>query len=279
MFNQLGVTLRCFRGRWTLWLAWVVLLGFLPAGAQTMGPLRYVPNATGVTVVGGGVDAKGVLRIPASIPGVGPVTEIGDGAFNLPYELIELEIPDSVVRIGDEAFVDCGSLRRIQFGRGLRSIGNRAFMFIGTDYPTPPDFPLVLPEGLQEIGDEAFRHSVISSIQLPSTLLRIGAGAFAPCTARGEVVMPSGLIEVGAYAFLCPPDLIATFQGGPPGLRVIPRGHGPLSIRRSAFPTATCSSGSAAHGRWIRRELIPTRRRRMGSRCVSRMGPKRSRVW
>lgn len=60
---------------------------------------------------------------------------------------------------------------------------------------------LILPEGLEEIGDYAFWGAGISQLALPKSLKRIGERAFCACDDLAHVVFQEGLIEIGEEAF------------------------------------------------------------------------------
>ena len=54
----------------------------------------------------------------------------------------------------------------------------------------------------REIADRAFNRSKIKSIILPNGLQAIGSEAFSDCTSLTAVHFPEGLQEIGQYAFL-----------------------------------------------------------------------------
>ena len=63
---------------------------------------------------------------------------------------------------------------------------------------------VVLPEGLLEIGKEAFiRCMSLGGLRLPSTLLKIGEGTFGCCTSLREINLPEGLNWMGDCVFQC----------------------------------------------------------------------------
>ena len=59
---------------------------------------------------------------------------------------------------------------------------------------------IVLPEGLEFVGREAFRGCGFTSITLPSSIRSIGAEAFAYCHAK-EIVIPENVTAMAASAF------------------------------------------------------------------------------
>ncbi|MBR5683173.1 MAG: leucine-rich repeat protein [Ruminococcus sp.] len=150
------------------------------------------------------------------------LVSIGDYAFwNCPIESIEL--PDSVEYIGHSAFMGC-SIKSLTLPDKLASIGERAFALCDEleyvkfgsglkrlDYSRvfENDFNLKtveFNEGLETIGNEAFRKCyLLSKINLPSTLEKIEEMAF-DCTSIAEVVIPASVKEIGAYAFTYMPD-------------------------------------------------------------------------
>ncbi len=69
---------------------------------------------------------------------------------------------------------------------------------------TPADqiYEMIIPEGVEEIADNAFEGLVtLNKLKLPSTLKRIGNRAFADCTALAEVTLPKDLERIGTDCF------------------------------------------------------------------------------
>ncbi|MCD7919855.1 MAG: leucine-rich repeat domain-containing protein [Clostridiales bacterium] len=61
---------------------------------------------------------------------------------------------------------------------------------------------VVLPEGLTEIGSQAFYGSSVESVTIPSTVTVIGANAFQSCSSLREVIIEgTSLVEIGDGAF------------------------------------------------------------------------------
>lgn len=84
----------------------------------------------------------------------------------------EIEIPDSVEYIGDEAFSGFGlSTVKINDTSNLKYIGNAAFDSCALT-------EINLPEGLEYIGNAAFSSCSIKEIYIPKTVEYIGRGAF-----------------------------------------------------------------------------------------------------
>ena len=176
--------------------------------------------------------------------------------------VVSIDCPESLITIGDKAFLGCRSLETVTVCEGLRAIGERAFAntglrglrvpasvdslgsaacekskvrFSGADatffvdaanpfysldaegclYRNEPDgvhLVEMLDPRIQEyevrsdtvvIDDRAFAfHNTIERVVLPDGLLRIGASAFKVCRRLRFVLIPDSLKYVGTDAFL-----------------------------------------------------------------------------
>lgn len=118
-----------------------------------------------------GCDFNGQLILGSNI------SKINLGAFECAFQG-ELFIPKSVQVIDDHVF-NGNNFSRIVFEEGseLVKIGGCAFV-----YNRRLSEPVVLPEGLITIGNQAFQACPsMPSIVIPSTVTTIGSGAFADC--------------------------------------------------------------------------------------------------
>lgn len=106
--------------------------------------------------------------------------------------------------IGNAEVFDNNSLSAnstITFSEGIEVIGNYACN--GARKLTGP---LVIPEGVTSIGDNAFYNTVgLTSISFPSTLKTIGNSVFNSSNDdtvyAGTLVLPDGLTSIGSFAF------------------------------------------------------------------------------
>lgn len=117
------------------------------------------------------------------------VEHIGNHAFDGFFELKRLTIPASVKSIGKDAFVCCEKLEAVDIsdvaawcavsfvGLGNWNPLNDAALYVDGERVTD----LVIPEGVEEIGDFAFYGSNIVSVSIPASLKRIGYAAFEDC--------------------------------------------------------------------------------------------------
>ncbi len=159
---------------------------------------------------------------------------IGDSAFGRCYSLESLSLPASLEEIGINPFestplrlslepghhrfvLDGGALIDKETGtlisylhasgreefvvpEGVRAIGAGAF--VGNEDLVPTLVSVILPQGLERVGDYAFSGCTgLQSILLPDTVTRIGQKAFAYCESLAQVDFPAGLVSIGDHAF------------------------------------------------------------------------------
>ena len=114
--------------------------------------------------------------VPASFDGK-TVTELFDSAFYAVRDVLErVELPDTIRRIGREAFKDCKKLREVN-----------------------------LPDALTEIDAKAFENcEMLSDVVLPSSLKNLYRLAFRNCKSLKQVTLPCSIggEEIFAYSGL-----------------------------------------------------------------------------
>ena len=137
------------------------------------------------------------------------ITAIGRHAFYACYNLKEVEFQTGIESIGEEAFQGCGNLKTIELKEGLKSIGygafsGRAFNIAG-EYQSgrAPKFEeIILPEGLESLGNEAFYENTnLKRIAFPSTLKAIGYSAFYHCSQLTNISLPTSLQRIEGETF------------------------------------------------------------------------------
>lgn len=146
------------------------------------------------------------------------ITEIGSNAFNLCYKLSEIQFPTTLQKIGAGAFSGCYDLTSFPFPEGLTEIGTGAFYNSGlTSLELPKSLvsigqnafyytdiaSLILGENLEELSSSAFQScSSLQHVEIKSQKLKIiGSNAFKGCTVLTDIVLPDGLVTIGASAF------------------------------------------------------------------------------
>lgn len=117
---------------------------------------------------------------------------MGEGAFSSNGALETVVFPHGLTTIPKRAFKQCGKLKNVTLPDNVKTIGEEAFSFC-------PDFPLVLPEGLQTIKKDAFCVSYDSTrtetydLQLPYSIQTIEGGAFGSRKNISRIIMPKYL--------------------------------------------------------------------------------------
>lgn len=108
----------------------------------------------------------------------------------------EYVIPESVTTMGDYAFSGMEKLENVQFGSGVKRIGNYAFVAAGLR-------KVVLPPSVEYVGREAFSYiSQLSFVDFSSTKIKaLKNGVFCDCRKLTDVLLPNGLEMIGLDCF------------------------------------------------------------------------------
>ena len=115
----------------------------------------------------------------------------------------EIKIPAGIKRIGDYAFDDYYAITELVLPEGLEEIGNASFRkcSVGT---SETDFQcvrkLVLPDSLTKIGKAAFMDNKINEIQFGKNIKEIGDEAFR-MNNLGSLTIPATVTKIGRWAF------------------------------------------------------------------------------
>ena len=118
----------------------------------------------------------------------GNITSIGDNAFDHCNAMQELTLPDTVTKIGTEAFFYC-SFTKINLPLSLKIIGNRAFFCNRLN-------ELTLPQGLSTIAEQAFFSSKnLTEVTIPKSVTSLAANAFGDCQKLTRITVEKGNTE------------------------------------------------------------------------------------
>jgi hypothetical protein len=146
----------------------------------------------------------------------GGLVSICDGAFKGCSSLSGIEIPNSVISVGTEAFDGTGWLA----GKpdGMVYAANVAYCYKGT---VPSSITIEngtkgiassafkgktalktvnIPEGVQVIGESAFAGSGLTSATIPSTVHYINDSCFEDCSALETLTLKGDIEKFGIYA-------------------------------------------------------------------------------
>jgi hypothetical protein len=111
------------------------------------------------------------------------------------WNLTEVVFPENILSIGESAFCGC-FLGEVCFPAALKTIGAKAFS--GCCFWNDGQ-PLVLPKGLDYIGQCAFRDCYIVGLVMSSGV--IDDLAFCNCEELNTVILDDGVRQIGAHAF------------------------------------------------------------------------------
>ena len=160
----------------------VAMLGGIASAAyeKQEGYLNFKVREDEAVLVSCAQNAMGEITVPAAVGGV-PVKRIASGEFMVSSGAFEgckgitkLNLPDSIIEIGNSAFRGCSKLAEIN-----------------------------LPAGVTEIGDDCFNGCEgLKKINIPDGVKSIGHNAFAGCKSLEEITIPEGVTSIDFYAFL-----------------------------------------------------------------------------
>ena len=123
------------------------------------------------------------------------ITEIEDYGIYGNKNLVSIEIPVTVKKVGAHVFKSCSSLQKVELPH-VETLGERVFESCGklTKVTLSPD--------LQVIPDYAFQYcGSLADVPLPSSLVSIGVSAFRECDGLSAVVMPNTVTTLNKNAY------------------------------------------------------------------------------
>ena len=163
------------------WEQWEVLkaassenMGISDGNICTQQKYSFKDNGDGTATITG-IEEGGLggnIQIPEEINGL-KVTTIGEKAFLNNKIMKSVTFPSSVEKIEASAFYGC-KLKEINFATGLKYIMEYAFYNAIDSY----NYTLILPDGLEFIGSNAFSEIYVKSVTVPATVSKIGFPAF-----------------------------------------------------------------------------------------------------
>lgn len=212
----------------------MMVLCFLQTNAsELINGLYYTLYSSSKTaaIVNSTLNQEENVIIPSSIEYNGQtyqVTTISDNVFRY-AKMKSVTIPESVKRIGNEAFYYCSNLTSIEIGKNVTSIGNDSFGYCTalTSIKVSEDNPIYdsrdncnaiirtsdntllygclnsfIPDGIVKIQSSAFSHLIIEGdFVVPESVTSIGDEAFCYCTELTSIKLPSKLSSFGHRVF------------------------------------------------------------------------------
>jgi len=126
----------------------------------------------------------------------------------------EIDIPDSVEKIGEDAFKDVPNINyhgnALGSPWGAKCVNgciNGDFVFSDATKTKVVGYigsetTIIIPQGVKEIGDKAFYYEIhVQSIDIPDTVEKIGQNAFSGCEKLSSIRIPNGVTKIDDYAF------------------------------------------------------------------------------
>ncbi len=138
-------------------------------------------------------ELSGAVNIPETVSNQGntyTVTQIG---MVVAYcgDVTSISIPNTVTKIGDDAFHHCYGLTTIDIPNSVTEIGEEAFTQSGL-------VSIVLPNSVTSIGEKAFFYTMyLTSVTLSDGITNIPNGLFKMSEALTNVTLPNALKVLG----------------------------------------------------------------------------------
>jgi hypothetical protein len=177
----------------TTWLPLMLLL-LLPVVVQAQ-DFTYTTN-NGVITITAYTGTNAVLTIPNTINGL-PVTTIAFEAFSSNSTLSSVVIPNSVLKIGDYAFLICSNLLDVTIGYGVTNIGNGAFSGCNSLAVC------TIPNSVINIGTYAFLNCTsLTKVTIGNNVTNIGSSAFSGCSSLTDVTIGTRVASIEFLAFV-----------------------------------------------------------------------------
>lgn len=177
-------------------------------------------------------NTSGDIEIPSTLGGF-PVVGIADWAFSGCKNILSVDVPEGVLRIGEGAFGYCSMLQSISLPASLKELGDGVFYFCGDRTISLPSsnafFKLVdgvlfskdgkrlircpegvgsadgktyaIPAGTETIEVGAFTFSWKTSITIPNGVKNIREAAFLFCQLLEAVTIPASVSFIDETAF------------------------------------------------------------------------------
>lgn len=134
------------------------------------------------------------------------VVALGNYAFRS-TDIVSVNIPESVMTIGDNVFGSCHSLEQITVAGNNPVFDSRnncnAIIESSTNKLVVGCMNTIIPEDVTAIDDYAFYYCTgLTSMVLPNTVTTIGQYAFAYCYSLTALSLPNSLTTIGSDAFI-----------------------------------------------------------------------------
>ncbi|HPE90622.1 MAG TPA: leucine-rich repeat domain-containing protein [Spirochaetales bacterium] len=200
--------------------------------------------------------ASGDVVVPEAVRG-SPVVAVAENAFR-ESSVESVTLPSSVLRVGEYAFMDCGSLTTADLGPGVTELPTGAF------YGCAALERVALSDALASVGENAFYACAgLAALDLGDRLETLASRAVNDCDALVRLELPASLATMGYAAVVSCDGLTDIVMLGPTPPAVVGSGDAvPAavtacgSLARVSVPAAAVDAYKAAVGWSVNASLI-----------------------
>ena len=138
------------------------------------------------------IGSSGTVSIPNSINSK-LVLKIGDSAFYR-TQIRSISLPSTLKVIGNKSFSWCEKLTNIVLPEGLEAVGDNAFEITGIN-------SIILPNSITNIGEYAFFSTPLVNVSLPQGINEVKKYTFANCMQLTNILIGTNVTSIGDNAF------------------------------------------------------------------------------
>lgn len=121
----------------------------------------------------------------------------------------DISVPDNVVSIGSQAFLNASNLTSVIFGKNVATIGGSAFYKGASQFVS-----LTFPDATVLIDDFAFSYATsLTTLTIGKNVSSIGKGAFFGASKLTSLIIPDSVVSIGNQAFLSATSLTTVDVG------------------------------------------------------------------
>ncbi|MBQ3126988.1 MAG: leucine-rich repeat domain-containing protein, partial [Clostridia bacterium] len=180
----------------------ILLSGLAACEKDSSEPVPEFTDPGPVAELTWSIDETGTLTVSGlgAMPDYIYMADVG-GEQNYPpwysrrREILRVKLEPGLTRVGAMAFSGCSALWAVSLPEGIVEIGDEAFARTALEH-------CPLPESLERIGAYAFYSSELSgTLTLPERVMEIGDRAFFDCRHLRAVQLPAGLLQLGEAPF------------------------------------------------------------------------------
>lgn len=139
---------------------------------------------------------KGYLFCITKINIGNSVVGIGSNAFCMCSVLASISIPNSVTSVGDGAFQECSSLKSISIPNSVTSLGTGSLRYCSSLKS------ISIPNSVTSLRNMLFSsNALLKSITIPDSVTSIGNSAFSNINNLVSITIPKSVTSIGSDAF------------------------------------------------------------------------------